>query len=345
MGDEELFEASIAVVGVGGAGSNAVSRISTFKLPKLKLIAANTDNKHLQIMPEGVERILIGREITKGLGAGGDPDIALKAAELSRAQLSKVIGNANLVFLCAGMGGGTGTGAAPVIARVAKENGAVVTAFVTYPFKLERVRLKKALTWMEKLSKEVDTLIIIDNNKLLEYVPGLPIDSAFKVADEIIARAIGGISATILTPSLVNLDYADVRSIMENGGIGMISVGTGKGIDRVPAAIESTRKNKLLDIDTRGAKSVLVHVTGGADLALGDANQVVEGITEGVDAHANVIMGARMDPLFSDGIEALAVYTKLRHKPLLAGQAMDKSGEEDIYYHPPKKPVQEKSSY
>ncbi|HII53416.1 cell division protein FtsZ [Candidatus Micrarchaeota archaeon CG08_land_8_20_14_0_20_49_17] len=333
--DDEFFEANIVVIGAGGAGSNTINRISTYKLPKLKLIAINTDNKHLKLMADGVQRVLIGREITKGLGAGGDPEIAMKAAEISKPLIAQAIGDANLVFIVAGMGGGTGTGAAPIIARIAKESGTVVVAFVTYPFKLERVRLKKALIWIEKLQKEVDTIIILDNNKLLEYVPGLPINDAFRVADEIVARAIGGIAATILTPSLVNLDYADVRSIMENGGIGMISVGDGKGIDKVAAVTESTRKNKLLDIDMTGAKNILVHITGGTDLTIADSNDVVAGVTKGVDNQANVIMGARIDPSFCDKIETIAIYTKLQHKPILAGAEMDKPKEEDIYYHPP----------
>jgi cell division protein FtsZ len=256
--------------------------------------------------------MLIGAQLTKGLGAGGYPEIGLKAAEVSKEAIRKVLAKTDLMFLAAGMGGGTGTGSAPVIADIAKEDGAIVVAMVTYPFTLERARLKKADEGIERLKKSVDTLVIIDNNRLVEFVPNLPIDQAFNIADEIIARAVRGITETITTPSLINLDFADVRAVMTGGGVAMIAVGEAKGTNRVRDVVNNTLKHRLLDIDFSCAKGVLLHLTGGGSLTLGEANGIGEAITEQVDPNANVIWGARMDPGFEDKIEAITIFTGIK---------------------------------
>ncbi len=302
----------IVVAGAGGAGCNTVNRLARAGVSGAELMAFNTDKKHLTMVSEKATRMLIGGQLTKGLGAGGYPEIGMKAAELSKDHIRKILAKTDLMFLCAGMGGGTGTGSAPVIADIAKEEGAIVVAMVTYPFMLERARLKKADEGIEKLKKSADTLVIIDNNRLVEFVPNLPIDQAFNVADEIVARAVRGITETITTPSLINLDFADVRAVMTGGGVSMIAVGEAKGTNRERDVVSNTLKHRLLDIDFSGARGVLLHLTGGSDLTLGEANGVGEALTEHVDTNANVIWGARMDPAFQDKIEAITIFTGIK---------------------------------
>ncbi|MFH0986831.1 MAG: cell division protein FtsZ, partial [Candidatus Micrarchaeota archaeon] len=196
----------IVVMGCGGAGNNTLNRMARLGVSGAELIAMNTDKQHLTLIHDSVKKLLIGQSVTRGLGAGGYPEVGLKAAEVSRAAISQALDGADMVFLTAGMGGGTGTGAAPVVADIAKEQGAIVIAMVTYPFRLERARLIKADEGIEKLRTIADTVIIIDNNRLVELVPNLPIEQAFSVADEVICRAVKGITETITTPSLINLD-------------------------------------------------------------------------------------------------------------------------------------------
>ncbi|MFH1470516.1 MAG: cell division protein FtsZ [Candidatus Micrarchaeota archaeon] len=302
----------IVVAGTGGAGCNTINRLSRAGVSGAELIAFNTDRKHLVTISEKATRMLIGAQLTKGLGAGGYPEIGMKSAEVSKEAIRNVLKKTDLMFLAAGMGGGTGTGSAPVIADIAKEEGAIVVAMVTYPFVLERARLKKADEGIERLKKSADTLVIIDNNRLVEFVPNLPIDQAFNIADEIVARAVRGITETITTPSLINLDFADVKSVMGGGGVSMIAVGEAKGVNRARDVVNNTLKNRLLDIDFSGARGVLLHLTGGANLALGEANGVGEALTEHVDSNANVIWGARMDPSFEDKIEAITIFTGIK---------------------------------
>ena len=213
---EEFGTPKIMVVGVGGAGCNAVNRLANLGVAGAQLVAVNTDKQHLAIINDEITKILIGKAVTRGLGAGGYPEIGAKAAEVSRPALEEVLDGVDMLFLSAGMGGGTGTGAAPIIGEIAKEQGAIVIAIVTYPFALEKARLVKAEDGIEALRKASDTVVVIDNNRLVELVPNLPIQDAFRVADEVTARAVRGITETITQPSLINLDYADVRSIMSN---------------------------------------------------------------------------------------------------------------------------------
>ncbi|NYZ75828.1 cell division protein FtsZ [Candidatus Micrarchaeota archaeon] len=315
----DLAVPRIVVMGVGGAGCNTVNRLAKVGIRGAELIAVNTDKKHLSIISESAKRVLIGQSITRGLGAGGYPEVALKAVEASRQELETILADTHLLFIAAGMGGGTGTGAAPAIADLAKQEGAIVVAIVTYPFELERARLKKAEVGIEALRRAADTIIVIDNNRLVEFFPNLPIDRAFNVADEITARAVRGITETITTPSLINIDFADVRAIMGGGGVSMIAVGEAKGTDRVQELVKNTLHHRLLDVDYRGATGVLLHLTGGGDMTLGEANQIGELLTEEVEPTANVIWGARLDASYEGRIEALAIFTGIK-SPYIVGK-------------------------
>lgn len=307
---EEFGQPRIVVVGVGGAGNNMVNRISQMGVKGAELVAVNTDRQHLALISDDITKILIGASVTRGLGAGGNPQIGQKAAEVSRQALEQVLEGADLVFLLAGLGGGTGTGASPVIAQIAKERGAIVVSMVTYPFRLERARMEKADDGIQNLTECSDTVIVIDNNRLVELVPNLPLNDALKVADEVVARTIRGLTETITQPSVFkNIDYADVRAIMGTGGLSVISVGDGRGVNKVHDVVESTLKNALLDVDVTGAKGVLIHITGGPELTLGEANAIGELLTERVDPKATVVWGARIDPSFQDRVEVIAIFT------------------------------------
>jgi cell division protein FtsZ len=218
------------------------------------------------------------------------------------------------------MGGGTGTGASPIVAQIAKDQGAIVVAMVTYPFALERARVAKADDGIARLREVADSVIILDNNRLVQIVPNLPMNQAFLVADEILAKAIGGLVFTITQPSLVNIDFADVRSIMGHGDVGMIAVGSGKGPNKVDDAVEGVMKNRLLDVDFQGAKGALIHIAGGSDLTLGDAIRAGEMITEQMDPQANVKWGARLIPDYDGKIEVTAIVTGVK-SPNITGRS------------------------
>ncbi|MEK6979451.1 MAG: cell division protein FtsZ [Candidatus Micrarchaeota archaeon] len=309
----------IVTIGVGGAGNNTVNRLIKSGVKGTELVAVNTDKQHLNIVHERARKVLIGRSVTKGLGAGGYPEVGEKSAEVDRPLLEKELEGAHLAFVCAGMGGGTGGGAAPVVAQVAKEQGAIVVAMVTYPFALERARKKKAEEGIQKLKKFCDSVIILDNNRLVQMFPNLPMTEAFAVADEILARAISGLVWTITQPSLINIDFADVRSIMQGGGVGFIAVGEGKGTDKVRSASEGVIKNRLLDVDFEGAKGALIHISGGADLTLGDAIKAGEMITEKMDAEANVKWGARIMQNYDGKLEIVAIVTGVKGASIVGG--------------------------
>ncbi len=319
----------ISVIGVGGAGCNSINRLTKSGIKSANTMAINTDGKHLRIT-EANQKLLIGKSITKGLGTGGDPALARKVAEADAEYLRREIGENELVFLCGGMGGGTGTGTAPVVARIAKEQGAIVVAMVTYPFNLERVRLKKAQAGISELVKVADTVVVIDNNKLTSYVPNLPLDKAFALADSIIGRAVRGISDTIMFPSLINVDFADVRSVMRGGGLAMISLGKGSGVDRIKNVVKDTLQHPLLEVDYENAKGCLLHLEGGPDLSLGDAINIGEKMTESFDSKSNIKMGARVNPNSSGEVSVQAIITGV-HSPYILG-ASDEGG--DTEYNP-----------
>ena len=305
----DVFQVKIAVCGCGGGGSNTVQRISRMGIKGASLFAVNTDANHMRTLDQSIKKILIGSALTRGLGAGGFPEIGAKAAQYSKGEIDDALRDYNLVFITAGMGGGTGTGSAPVVAEVAKANSAMTIGFVTFPFALERVRLQVAQKGIEELRKYVDTVVVIDNQRLVNVYPNLAIEQAFKVADEVVSRAVRGITETVNTPSLINLDFADVRSIMSTGGLAMISIGEGKGTDKVNAAVTDVFKNKLLDVDYENATSALIHITGGEDLTLGEANEIGRIITEKISPNANVIWGARIDPNYNGKVEIITIFT------------------------------------
>ncbi|MEM0475359.1 MAG: cell division protein FtsZ [Candidatus Norongarragalinales archaeon] len=320
--ENEFFETpKIMVIGAGGAGCNSINRLARMGVKGAELVAINTDKMHLQMISESAKKILIGASITRGLGAGGYPEIGAKAADASRDALEKMLSGTDLLFLTCGQGGGTGTGSSPIIAEIAKKQGAIVISIVTYPFALERARLEKADAGIEALREKTDTLIVIDNNRLVQLVPNLPIDQAFNVADEVIARAVRGITETITTPSLINLDFADVRAVMSNGGVSMIAVGEAKGPNRVEEVVANTLTHALLDVDYTGASGVLLHITGGPDMTLGECNAIGEGLTEKVDPNATVIWGARIDPSMEGKIEAIAIFTGIKSPYVLGKNA------------------------
>ncbi|MEM3020369.1 MAG: cell division protein FtsZ [Candidatus Micrarchaeaceae archaeon] len=315
--DPDLFRPRIAVCGIGGGGSNTINRISKMEIHGAKLIAINTDNKHLYSLDPSIKKLLIGGPLTRGLGAGGFPEIGKKAAEYSRSDISSELSDSNMVFITAGMGGGTGTGAAQVVAELAKSAGAIVVGIVTFPFALERVRMEVARKGIEELRKNVDTLIVIDNQRLVTLYPNLAIEQAFRVADEVTSRAIKGITETITTPSLINLDFADVKNIMAGGGLAMISVGEGKGTDKVNAVVKDTLSNKLLDVDYENASGVLLHITGGEDMTLGEANEIGSKLTSMVSPNANVLWGARIDPSYNGKVEVIAIFSGVSGSSIL----------------------------
>ena len=306
---DEEGKPTIAVCGVGGAGCNTINRLLRMGVSKAELIAFNTDRKHLNLVAEGAKKCLIGQSVTRGLGAGGYPEMAEKAAVSSRKTIADLLEGKDIVFITCGMGGGTGTGASPVIAQIAKEKGAITIAFCTFPFSLEKGRMGKAKEGIAKLKGVADTIVLIDNNRLVDYAGKLPIEKSFEVLDELVAKAVSGIAKTILEPSLLNLDYMDVKTITENGGIAAICVGDAGGYDRVEELPNSVLKNRLLDVDVTGARGVLVHITGGADLTLGDATRAGELLTEKVDENANVIYGARIEGGYEKRIEAITIFT------------------------------------
>ncbi|MDE1869559.1 MAG: cell division protein FtsZ [Candidatus Micrarchaeota archaeon] len=299
----------IVTIGAGGGGCNTVNRLIKVGVKGTDLVAINTDVNHFKIIDDRIKKILIGKSITRGLGAGGAPSVGAKAAEVDRPLLEEVLSGAQLVFLCAGMGGGTGTGSLPVLAQIAKEQGAIVVSMVTYPFDLERVRKVKAEEGITELRKYSDSVIILDNNRLVKLHPNLPMNEAFAVADDILAKAIGGLVWTITQPSLINIDFADVRSIMGSGDVGFIAYGLGKGNDKVTSAAEAVLKNKLLDVDYENAKGALIHISGASDLTLGDAIKAGELITERMDPKSNVKWGARLIPGYEGQLEIVAIVT------------------------------------
>ncbi|MFC2162385.1 cell division protein FtsZ [Candidatus Altiarchaeota archaeon] len=299
----------IVVCGVGGAGNNTLNRLQRIGIEGAELIGINTDKQDLQKLEGDFTKILIGAKLMRGLGTGGFPELGEKACESSRHEVGDVLSKTHLMFLTCGMGGGTGTGASPVVAEIARDQGAIVVAIVTFPFKMERARLEKARQGIEKLRKVADTVIVIDNNKLVEYVPNLPLDKAFSVADEVVARAVKGITETILEPSLINLDFADIKSVLAGGQVAVISVGEGEGPNRCEDAVRNTLKHPLLEVDYKSASGALIHITGGEDMSLGQANQIGELITRELDPRASVTWGARINPDIEGKVQIITVVT------------------------------------
>jgi cell division protein FtsZ len=315
--DEDfLGNPRIMVIGCGGAGNNTINRLYHMGIAGAETIAINTDKQHLDMIQAG-KRVLIGKSLTKGLGAGGYPDIGKRAAEMARPTLESLMESVDLVFVTAGMGGGTGTGSAPVVAQIAKEQGAIVVGMVSYPFQVEKARLLRAEEGLENLSKNADSVIVLDNNRLLSYVPNLPIGQAFSVMDQLIAETVKGISETITEPSLIQLDYADVRAIMSKGGVAVMLVGESKQQNKAESVVHECLSHPLLDIDYRGATGSLIHITGGNDLTLADAEEIASSLTYELDPHADVIWGARIRNEFEGKVRVMAIMTGVRSAQVL----------------------------
>ena len=312
----EFGDPRIVIVGAGGAGNNTVNRLYNIGVDGAETIAINTDKQHLQ-MVEADTKILVGKSLTNGLGAGGDPSMGERATEMAQGTIKEVLGEADLVFVTAGMGGGTGTGAAPVVSKIAKEQGSIVVGMVSTPFNVERARTVKAEEGLEKLRNEADSIIMLDNNRLLDYVPNLPIGKAFSVMDQIIAETVKGISETITQPSLINLDYADMTSIMNQGGVAVMLVGETQDKNKTKEVVNDAMNHPLLDVDYRGASGGLVHITGGPDLTLKEAEGIAQNITERLEASANVIWGARIQDEYKGKVRVMAIMTGVQSAQIL----------------------------
>lgn len=308
----------IAIVGCGGAGNNTIKRLCSIGgAAGAETIAVNTDKQHLDFI-QGCKKILIGRSLTRGLGAGGFPHVGRQAAEFDRMLLEEALKDTDLVFITAGMGGGTGTGAAPIIAEVAKDEGAIVVGMVSFPFKIEKTRRILAEQGIEELRCAADTVVILDNNRLLDYVPNLPIDQAFSVMDQLISETVKGIAETITLPSLINLDYADVKSIMHCGGVAVMLVGeTHNSQDKSHEVVRTALNHPLLDVDYRSATGALIHITGGPDLTLLEAEEIASALTKEIDPNANMIWGSRVDENYNGKVKVMAIMTGVRSPQVL----------------------------
>ena len=297
----------ILIVGCGGSGNNTLNRITHLGVEGAVTVAINTDKQHLD-HTRALQKLLVGRHITRGLGAGGDPSTGRRCAEAGREMIRRIVTGADLVFIASGLGGGSGTGICPIVAEEAKAAGALVVGIVPTPFHVERrQRMARALEGLESLRRTADAVLVLDNNRLLPYVPHLPLDEAFSIMDQLVAEIVKGIVETITLPSLINLDFADVRAIMANGGVTMMLYGES---DRGPQeVVHEALNHPLLDVDISGATGVLIHVTGGRYMTLETASQVVDLLTSKVSEEANVIWGARQDAGFGDTIKVMAIIT------------------------------------
>ena len=302
--------ACIRVAGVGGGGCNAVNRMIAEGISGVDFIAINTDNQAL-LLSDAPVRVRIGEKLTRGLGAGGHPEQGEKAAEESVDELHEVLKGADMVFITAGMGGGTGTGAAPVVARVAREQGALTIGVVTRPFLFEgSKRAADAEQGIEKLKEQVDTLIVIPNDRLLELTDKrMSLAESFNMADDVLRQGIQGISELITVPGLINLDFADVKTIMSEGGAALMAVGYGEGDDRARDAAEQAISSRLLDVTIDGARGILFNVTGGPSLSLYDVNQAAAIIRETAHPDANMIFGAVIDENMGDSMRLTVIAT------------------------------------
>jgi len=313
-------KASIKVFGAGGAGSNMVTWLFNKGLQGATIYATNTDALHLSVS-KADEKILIGKELTRGLGCGGFPEKGREAAKEAISELKRCVSGADMVFVVAGMGGGTGTGAAPVIAQLAKESGAVTIGVVTMPFETEKARIDKAEFGLQQLRDHTDTVIVIDNNRLVEIAGNLPIEQAFAVANELVSTMIKGIVETITIPSLINLDYADVAAIMKNGDVAVIGIGESDTQNRVEEAVKQALSHPLLDVDYKGATGALIHVICGEDLKLDELNTVGEMITGNLSSDAQVIIGARINKEFNGRVRVITILTGVK-SPYVLGKPM-----------------------
>ena len=314
-------KANIKVIGVGGCGCNMVTWLFNKGINGATIYGANTDALHLSVT-KADEKILIGKELTRGLGAGGMPRKGREAAKEALVDLKKAVSGADMVFVLAGLGGGTGTGAAPVIAQLAKETGAVVIGVVTMPFEAEKARIDKAEFGLQELREVTDTCVVLDNNRLVDIAGQLPIEQAFAVANELVSTMVKGIVETITLPSLINLDYADVSAVMKNGGVAVIGIGEADTTDRVNEAVKQALTHPLLDVDYQGATGALIHITCGPDLKLEEFDTVGRSVSENLSPDAQVIIGARISKDFIGKVRVITIMTGVK-SPYVLGKATE----------------------
>ena len=315
--DDDMFGTPrIVIVGCGGAGGNTITRLNKLGVKGAETIAINTDKQALDLV-EADNKILIGGSITRGLGAGGYPDVAERCARDSSREIEELVKDADLVFITAGMGGGTGTGSAPIVAEIAKKHNAVVTCMVSTPFNVERARLIKADEGLDKLRTKADSTVVLDNNRLLEFVPNLPINQAFSVMDQLIAETVKGISETITLPSLINLDFADMKTIVDSAGLSVMLWGEADEDAGVETIVTEALNHPLLNVDYTGAAGALVHITGGPNMSLKYVQDVAKSLTQDMDCYANVILGARVQPEFEGKCRVMAIMTGVQSPNIL----------------------------
>jgi len=335
--DEELRnllesrKTQIKVVGAGGAGNNTITRLTQVGIIGAETVAVNTDAQDL-LYTDSDKKVLIGRELTAGLGAGANPQMGMEAARESKEDIKKALQGADMVFLTCGLGGGTGTGSLPVIADIAKKMGALTVAVVTLPFKMEgNQRMANARFGLENLEGMVDTLIVIPNDKLLEIVPDVSLETAFKICDEILVNAVKGVTELVTKPGLVNLDFADVKAVMHDGGLAMIGMGESDTENRAVEAVEKALTNPLITVNIDGATGALIDVMGGPDVTMKEAQQIVEAVSTKLSHDAKIIWGAQITKDMGDTVKALLIVTGVQSPQIYgSGKPWTKEKKKDI---------------
>lgn len=317
---EELIKkqnAKIKVIGVGGGGNNSLSRMREIGIKGGELIAINTDAQDL-LYANADQKILIGKELTQGLGAGSNPKVGEEAARESESEIKKKVSGSDMIFITCGLGGGTGTGAAPVISSIAKKQGSLTIGIVTLPFSIEgRKRIENAMIGLEKMEAVVDTLIVIPNDKLLELAPELPLHTAFKIADEILTNAVKGTTELVTRTGLVNLDFADIRAVMVDGGVSLIGMGESDSNQRAVEAVEKAIQNPLLDVDISDANGSLVNIIGGPDMSLDECKLIIESIGNKLSPDAKLIWGAQISEDMEKSIRVLLIVTGVKSSQII----------------------------
>lgn len=322
-----LQKAKIKVFGCGGGGCNTINRITEIGIHGAESIGINTDAQDL-LYTSADKKILIGKDLTKGLGAGGIPKMGEEAARESEHEIKQSMAGADMIFITCGLGGGTGTGSAPVVADLAKRSGALTVGVVTIPFKMEgQRRYENAMLGLDNMKKSVDTLIVIPNDKLLELAPDLPLHTAFKIADEILTNAVKGVAELVTKAGLVNLDFADIRAVMGDGGVALIGVGESDSDQRAIEAVEKAINNPLLDVDIQGATGALINVIGGTDMTLEEARKVVEKVSEKLDDEARMIWGAQISDDLAGSIRVMLVVTGVHSSQIVGHRNLSKADE------------------
>ena len=331
---EELLKkqnAKVKVIGVGGGGGNTLSRMREIGIKGAEFIAVNTD-AHDLLYTNADQKILIGKELTHGLGAGSNPKIGEEAAKESEHEIKGKISGCDMVFITCGLGGGTRTGAAPVVAEIAKKNGALTIGVVTLPFTIEgRKRLENAMSGLERMEYIVDTLIVIPNDKLLEIAPELPLHTAFKVADEILTNAVKGTTELVTRAGLVNLDFADIKAVMQNGGVSLIGMGEADSTNRATEAVAKAIENPLLDVDISGASGALINIIGGTDLSLEEAKKIIEAVGEKISEDARMIWGAQISEDMEKTVRVMLIVTGVKSSQILGpGNLTESAKQQEI---------------